>query len=169
MLAKANVCTFMAKKKKNRYKLTKDEANIYLEDFLDRYANDERILQMQRFPHHPPISAYIHSIRVVRKCVDLVNFYHMKVDWENLLLAALLHDFYLYDFREHTSFKNGIIHPIKAAENAKAVFNADDSVARAIRTHMFPAVFWRIPTSREAWIISTADKMVAMKEVFQKK
>jgi hypothetical protein len=34
---------------------------------------------------------------------------------------------------------------------------------------MFPMVLWRIPTSREAWILTLIDKAVTIKEVFKKK
>ena len=155
--------------KRNRRRMKKEEALAYLEEWLGTYAQDERVLRMRQFPHHPPISAYTHSIRVVRKAVGVVSFLHRKVDWDVLLFAALLHDFYLYDFRERTSFKNGIIHPKKAAENAVALFGVNQHVVKAIRSHMFPLIFWRIPTSREAWIISVADKLVSIKEFFTRK
>ena len=155
--------------KKNRTKKTKEEAIAYLDEWLVKYAQDERVLKMKDSPHHPPISAYTHCVRVVRKAVDVVNFFHMKVDWDALLMAALLHDFYLYDFREMNSFRNCLVHPKKAAENAKTLFDANDHITKAIRSHMFPITFWTIPTSREAWVVSFADKLVGTKEMLAKK
>ena len=155
--------------KHHRVRKRKEEALAYLERWLGKYAEDERILAMKRFPHHGSISTYTHSLRVVRKAVGIVNFFHRKVDWDVLLFGALLHDFYLYDFREHCSFKNGILHPKKAAENAVTYFGVDRSVEKAIRSHMFPIVFWHVPNSREAWIVSLADKLVSIKEFFTRK
>ena len=155
--------------KKNRTKKSKEEAEAYLKAFLDKYAQNEHIVKMQAFPHHPPISAYAHSLRVVAKCVDVANRFHSSVDWDNLLMAALLHDFYLYDFKDKSTFFNGLNHALIAANNAKEIFDVNDHVYRCIRTHMFPIAPWRFPSSREAWILTIADKMVASGEVFAKK
>lgn len=152
-----------------RTKKSKAEAIKYLEDFLNEYAQNEHVFKMKDSPHHALISAYTHSIRVVHKCIDLVNRYHLKVNFDDLLLGALLHDFYLYDFHEHTSFKNGLIHPSKAAENAKKYFNVNKHVYKMINSHMFPLLFWKIPTSREAWVLTIADKLVATRELFTNK
>jgi len=155
--------------KKNRRRMKKKEALAYLEEFLNKYSQDERILRMKDSPHHPNISAYTHTFRVVRKCVGIVKFFHMKVEWDNLLLGALLHDFYLYDFHEHSSFKNCFLHPKMAMKNAKELFDANDHVIKIIKTHMFPLPIWKIPTSREAWVVSLADKLVSIKEAFTRK
>lgn len=152
-----------------RTKKSKEEAQAYLEDFLERYAKDERILRMAEFIHHPGVSTYTHSIRVVQKAVNVALRLHISVNWEDLLLAALLHDFYLYDFHEKSSFRNGIVHPLKAVDNAITLFDANENVTSAIRTHMFPVIFWRIPTRREGWIVSIADKLVAIKEYVTRK
>ena len=155
--------------KRNRSKKSKKEAQAYLSDFLDRYANDERVLRMKEYVHHAPITAYDHCLGVVSKCVDIATRLRLAVDWEALLLSALLHDYYLYPFQEHTAFHNCFAHPKKAAENAVALFDANALVRRAVRSHMFPAVPFPIPSSREAWIVSLADKMVAFKDLKKKK
>lgn len=152
-----------------RTKKSKEEAQAFLKEFLERYAQDERILRMKNSIHHPPITAYTHSLRVVCKSVDLAVSLKASVNWDDMLMAALLHDFYLYDFSENSSFRNGIIHPLKAEENAKALFEVNDHVASTIRTHMFPVIFWRLPVSREAWIVSLADKLVATTEYVKRK
>lgn len=149
--------------------MDEEEAKEYLQSFLDRYAKDERILRMLAFPHHPPVSAYAHSLMVVRKCVELVVRYNLAVNWEDLLLAALLHDFYLYDFRKNSAFRNCFIHPRKAMENAIELFDVNNHVAKCIRTHMFPATPLRIPKSKEAWILTIADKIAAISDIFPRK
>ena len=54
-------------------------------------------------------------------------------------------------------------------KNAKELFDANDHVIKIIKTHMFPLPFWKKPTSREAWIVSLADKLVSTKEIFTRK
>lgn len=64
-----------------RSKKTKEEALEYLEIFLNKYANDERVLKLKDSPHHGNINAYTHSLLVVHKAIDIVNFFHRKVNW----------------------------------------------------------------------------------------
>lgn len=149
--------------------MKKEEALAYLDDWLGHYSQDERVLRMRNFPHHPPLNAYIHSLRVVRKCVAVVNFFHLSVNWPDLLMAALLHDFYLYDFHEMINLLHGFNHPKKAAENAVSLFGVNKNVENAIRTHMFPLTISRVPLSREAWVLAVADKIVAIKEMLTRK
>ena len=79
--------------------------------------------------------------------------------------AGLLHDFCLYDFKDGTP--NGefqaFYHPKAAAENSEERFELSEKEKNAILSHMFP--LGPIPKSREAWIISTADKICASAEL----
>ena len=79
--------------------------------------------------------------------------------------AGLLHDFCLYDFKDSTP--NGefqaFYHPKAAAENSEERFELSEKEKNAILSHMFP--LGPIPKSREAWIISTADKICASAEL----
>ena len=55
-------------------------------------------------------------------------------------------------------------HPLIAGENAQKLFGVDLRTRKVIESHMWPYTFWRLPGSREAWIVSIADKYCSAKE-----
>ena len=78
---------------------------------------------------------------------------------------GLLHDFCPYDFSEETPTgeRQVFYHPKAAAENSSRHFEISRKEREAILTHMFP--LGPVPTNREGWIISFADKICAVMEV----
>jgi uncharacterized protein len=85
---------------------------------------------------------------------------------ESLVRAALLHDFFLYDW--HTPDKmwslHGWTHPVRAVENGRKYFAISDKEASLIRTHMWPWTLLHPPVCREGWIICLADKLCSAGE-----
>lgn len=79
--------------------------------------------------------------------------------------AGLLHDFCLFDFHEKTPTgeHQTFFHPKAAAENSIECFGISPKERDAILSHMFP--LGPIPNSKEAWIISFADKICATAEL----
>ncbi len=85
----------------------------------------------------------------------------------NLIQGAILHDFYLYDWhngRKRPEGLHGFNHPKIAVKNAKKYFNINKQVENIIASHMFPLTITKIPKSKEAFIVSIADKICAIKE-----
>ena len=86
--------------------------------------------------------------------------------------AALLHDYFLYDWHEHDAPGNkhprlhGFYHPGIAARNAKKDFNLTERELDAIRKHMWPLTILP-PSHRESWVITMADKYVSSLEVLK--
>ena len=81
-----------------------------------------------------------------------------------MIKAALLHDYFLYDWHDKDHPKlHGFRHATIAAKNAKRDFGLTKKEYKAIRSHMFP-VNLRLPTSREALILTLADKYCAARE-----
>ena len=60
----------------------------------------------------------------------------------------------------------GFSHPKTAAYNARKYFDIDDKQADMIETHMFPLTACP-PKSREGWLLTLADKLVAIREMTQ--
>ena len=56
-------------------------------------------------------------------------------------------------------------HPFTAAENAVRDFGIHEPIKRAIETHMWPVNFKDFPKTKEARIISLADKSIYSKEI----
>lgn len=84
----------------------------------------------------------------------------------SLVRAALLHDYFLYDWHEKDNGSHrlhGFRHPYTAERNARADFELDDIVSNSIRTHMFPLT--PIPPKYlEGVIVNIADTLCAIRE-----
>ena len=124
---------------------------------------------MKGFCQHGAVSTYAHCLRVAHASLRLARALHLHVDEQDLVAAALLHDFYLYDWHDRTTSRpnHATRHPLYAAENARRVFGVDERVESAISTHMWPLPPGRVPASREAWIVCAADKWCSLDETLR--
>ena len=78
----------------------------------------------------------------------------------------MLHDYYQYSIKEQglTAYKHGTSHPQLAMEKADKDFKLTDKEKNIIRGHMWPLTFAHPPKSKEAILVSLADKDVAARE-----
>ena len=120
-------------------KLT-DEEKKDLEEIYQRFLHDEKVMRMQEIQMHRGSSCYIHSFRVAKLCVKKAARYNRYTfeDLKNVLVASILHDYYLYDWRKHHELKkkHGRRHPLVACANAVRDFNIPIEVQEIIKTHM---------------------------------
>lgn len=81
-----------------------------------------------------------------------------------------MHDYFLYDYHDDTvpRYKHGITHAKRALKNAKEDFELNDIEREIIGKHMFP-VNPNPPRYIETWIVTIADKIVAVQETFKTK
>ncbi|MDR2808241.1 MAG: HD domain-containing protein [Spirochaetaceae bacterium] len=114
---------------------------------------------------HGSISIYDHSLAVAQLSFSLIEK-SPAFDKACVVRAALLHDFFLYEW--HIPGKrylfHGWRHPAIAAKNARQIFGISDKEYSCIRTHMWPWTLFHPPLYLEGWVISLADKIVAMRE-----
>jgi uncharacterized protein len=126
---------------------------------------NEKFAPCRGFIQHGAISVYEHC-RAVAELSFSLGESSRGIDTRSLVRAALLHDFFLYDW--HTPEKmwslHGWTHPVTAAENARAAFGISDKEYSLIRTHMWPYTLFHPPKYREGWIICLADKIVSLQE-----
>jgi uncharacterized protein len=89
-----------------------------------------------------------------------------NIDRKCVVRAALLHDFFLYEWHIPglRYVLHGWAHPAIAAKKAREVFGIGDKEYSCIRTHMWPWTLLHPPRCREGWVVSLADKIVAVKE-----
>jgi uncharacterized protein len=92
--------------------------------------------------------------------------FNIKVDKQDLIQGALLHDYYIFDWRDNrcSLITHMLIHAKVAAHNAKRDYHVNKKVYNIIMSHMFPLNITVIPMSKEAWIVCIADKIVALQE-----
>ena len=123
-------------------------------------------LRSKNYIQHGKTSVFQHSLDVAEICYKLSRFWKVK-DRAGMVRAALLHDFFLYDWHSEWKLTHGFTHPVAAAENARRYFNISDKEYSLIRTHMWPFTLFHPPKYKEGWFICVADKIVSIKEILQ--
>jgi uncharacterized protein len=97
----------------------------------------------------------------------------LKLDYKSAARGAFLHDFFLYDWRNHDvpdlpeDKFHGIEHPKIALTNASKHFSLNDIEKDIIIKHMWPLTLVP-PKYKESFIVSFADKYLASKEFVKK-
>lgn len=138
-----------------------------LENIYQGFLHDERIIKMKEIPMHRGSNCYYHSFKVAKKAIhNALRHKKEKVNLITILLGAILHDYYLYNWRNDKALlkKHGKVHPYVAAQNAKDDFGITEVVQKVIKSHMWPLNFKEYPNSKEARIVTIADKMVTTGE-----
>lgn len=147
-------------------KLSKEEKEK-LESIYQSFLHDKKILRMKEIKTHRGSNCYEHTFKVVKRAMHHVEISSKKnINPEIVLVGAILHDYYLYDWRVDRSKRkgHGKNHVQRALENASKDFNISPEVKEVIGTHMWPINIKNYPKSREAKIVSISDKMVALCE-----
>lgn len=141
--------------------------------YLKEYLEDEKVRKMEEYSAHGKTSVLSHSMAVVKMADYLNRKLKLNADKKVLLVGALLHDFYLYDWHDARITPNllqmhGFTHPMKACENAVKDFNIDEKTQEVIKCHMWPLTLRHMPRSKEAVLVCMADKICALKETFKR-
>lgn len=146
--------------------LLTEEKKRELEEIYQSFLKDERILKMKDISMHRGLNCYLHSFRVAKVAIKRA-LRHKKGNLVTILLASILHDYYLYDWRvDRSKMKHHMSsHPYTAAKNAGKDFGICEPVKKAIESHMWPVNFKNFPKTKEARIISNADKTVYLREI----
>ena len=143
-----------------------EERKENLEKTYQFYLHHEAILKMKEIHTHIGSNCYMHTFKVVKGVMKKAIKSHKELDLENLLIAAIFHDYYLYDWRKtkERPHPHGKYHPGIASNNAKRDFNISKEAQRLIKSHMWPFNFFNPPKGREAWLLCNVDTWVALKE-----
>ena len=143
-----------------------EERKQELEAIYQSFLHDEKILKMKEVSMHRGSNCYIHSFKVARLAIKRA-LRHKRGDLYVILVGSILHDYYLYDWRnERDKMKKHLSsHPYTAAKNALRDFNISEEVKKVIECHMWPVNFSDFPETKEARIISNADKAIYLKEI----
>lgn len=141
-----------------------------LENLYQDFLNNEKILKMKDIPMHRGSNCYIHSFKVAKLAIKRA-LRHKVVDLKAVLVGAILHDYYLYDWRVDKDKKMRHLkdHPYIAIKNAEEDFDIDEDVKKIIKSHMWPINIKDFPSSKEARIVTLADKAVAFEEAMSSK
>jgi uncharacterized protein len=137
----------------------------YYEAIRDIYEHEE-FLKLKEYFHHNS-SIYEHVQDVAYLSYRICKF--LKLDYRSAARGALLHDFFLYDWRNHDvpdlprKKFHGLEHPAIAVANAKKHFSINEIEEDIIKKHMWPLTLMP-PKYKESFIVSFADKYLSSKE-----
>lgn len=137
----------------------------YLEIAGEILANSE-YQRLKEFYHHSG-TIYEHLQYVSYLSYRIAKA--LGLDYRSAARGALLHDFFLYDWRTHDepdlpkNVNHGIAHPRIALENARRHFTLNAVEEDIIVTHMWPLTL-RPPRYMESYVVTFADKFSASRE-----
>lgn len=141
--------------------VSEDVEAEFLKD-IECILADSDFRKLSRYVQHKNTTRLMHSLNVAYISWKLAK--KMGCEARTAARIGMLHDFCLYDFREKTEEAQVFHHPKVAAKMSQEHFDISNKEKKAILSHMFP--LGPMPTSKEAWIISFADKMCAVTERF---
>jgi uncharacterized membrane protein len=126
----------------------------------------EEFLKLKNYHHHNS-SIYEHVQRVSYLSYRIAKF--LKADYRSAARGGLLHDFFLYDWRNHdapdlpSNEFHGLEHPRIALANSQKYFSLNEIEKDIILKHMWPLTLVP-PKYKESFIVSFADKYLSSKE-----
>jgi uncharacterized protein len=138
---------------------------VLFDTIAKEILDSEIYSQCKQFIQHGNITVYEHSLDVAKASFGMGEFFKIA-DKKSIVRAALLHDFFLYDWHvpEKMWSLHGWTHPVTAAQNAQKFFNVSEKEYSLIRTHMWPYTLLHPPKYREGWIVCMADKLCSLTE-----
>jgi len=137
----------------------------YYDIARDIIEHDE-FLKLREYFHHNS-SIYDHALSVAYLSYSICKY--LKLDFRSATRGALLHDFFLYDWRNHDipdlprNKFHGLAHPSIALANARKLFPLNEIEEDIIIKHMWPLTLVP-PKYKESYIVSFADKYLSSKE-----
>ncbi|HAZ97458.1 MAG TPA: HD family phosphohydrolase [Treponema sp.] len=143
--------------------------NVF-DDLYNEICFTDKYLSMKEHIAHSDVSTYDHSVRVARECYKYAVTNEIDCDLKALVKAALLHDYYLYDWHKTPKFTfHGFKHALTAARNAEKDYGLTPKEKNIIESHMFPLNPLHLPRCKEAWILIRFDRRCSLAEIFAQK
>lgn len=130
--------------------------------------NNPIVLQMQDYRQHYNTSCYEHCIEVAYWSYLFCKKFNL--DYKSAARAGLLHDLFLYDWRDSSNKIGGLhafLHPKIALKNSLEICDLNDKEQDIIVKHMWPVTFFEFPKYKESYVITVADKISALKSFFE--
>ena len=143
-----------------------DDIDLYIELTGDLLKN-ELVESMKRYNHHGTIDTHFQSVYVSYTVMKTAKAFHMD-NLRDIVRAALLHDFYLYEWYTEKHEEYHIwYHPKESVKNIeKYLFDLTPMQRNMILSHMFPTYVER-PKYAAAWVLTLSDKRCATQDYFK--
>lgn len=148
--------------------LTPEQKHLFNQTLLPLLQH-EKIKEMSNYMQHGDTSCYSHSLAVTYTSYLISLRLHMDVDHKSLIRGAMLHDFFLYDWHDASNHKrfHGFHHPRASFDNASTYFDLTLIEKDIILHHMWPLTPMP-PRTKEAYIVTLADKWCSIKETIRR-
>lgn len=160
---------FIFSKLKNHNQKKYDSAFLWFKEHYSDLLIQSGILKMQKFSQHGSTSCLLHSVAVAYYSYRFALALRMRIHYRDLIRGGLLHDYFLYNWREPNMPKwHGFVHPAIALKNAEAELTLTDVERDVILKHMFPLTI-KPPKYRESILVCLVDKACAVYEFFVRK
>ena len=133
---------------------------------LHRLESNPNIGKMKAYSQHRGNKTFRHSRSVAVSSFRLAQRLGWRIDEKALATGAMLHDYYLYTFKEKdiSAWRHCMTHPGRALANAERIMPLSEREKNIIASHMWPLTLFAIPKSKEALLVSLADKYCALRE-----
>lgn len=147
----------------NNYDMKNKELLIEFLDIAKPIIRNPKFRELKKYNHHGGISIRRHVLCAAYLCY-LKGKKCKKINLNELVKGALLHDYYLYDWHLRSSHKglHGFNHPRIACNNAINDFSLTEREMKMIISHMWPLTFFHFPTSKEGWLLCHYDKIATI-------
>jgi uncharacterized protein len=139
-------------------------------DIVGDILDNSEFQKLKNFQHHDS-SIFEHAQRVSFVSYKIARY--LKLDHISAARGGLLHDFFLYNWRNHDYQElpkhkfHGPEHPKIAIRNAEKNFRLTPIEKDIIVKHMWPLTFVP-PRYKESYLVSFVDKYIASKEFMNK-
>lgn len=129
---------------------------------------DPRMQGLRAYIQHGEVTRYEHCLSVACIALRLADRLGLKAAERSMVRGALLHDFFMYDWHDRSARErfHGFTHAALALRTAQEAFDLDEIERDVIARHMFPLNI-RPPRTREAALVSMADKLSAVLETIR--
>ena len=155
----------MSKAMGSRYSVESSKESREYFEFVKDLLDNEVVSEMKKFRHHYSTTCYQHCLNV--SYYNYIVCKKLGLSAKAAARAGMLHDLFLYDWRDEPRKKgelpHGFTHPRIALENAKEHFELDKVEEDMIIKHMWPLTV-KLPRYAESYVIVMIDKYAAMLE-----
>lgn len=140
--------------------------NIEFQDIIKDLIENETVQEMNNYRQHFSTSCYTHCYVTSYYCYKICK--KLKLDYKSAARGAMLHDLFLYDWREKSdrSGFHAFTHGKTAYENASKLFELNKIEKDMIIKHMWPVTI-SFPRYLETLILTLVDKFCAIQESFE--
>ncbi len=146
---------------------SKDNLEGEFNEILKPVIENHHVQKMKDYIQHCDVTCFEHCRNVAYYTYFVCK--KLNLDYKSATKAAMLHDFFLYDWRvssfSRKSF-HGFVHPKLSLENALLYFSLSEKEQDMIVKHMWPITI-KLPKYKESYILTFTDKFSTLLESYR--